>query len=534
MPEVLTYSIEILKALLVGKSEASAASIESRFHWRYFNEYFAHQDIDAKSIVVQDDYIDRDYLEDYASYYVRCFHHYKSHCCRLHFFNRDLSAEEVQQLIIDEPTTLTAEELQQAYIGFIVVRPLPMTVIGRTCLKTYGDDGGRRKYPITCRNSVSFFGIPLYVTSLGFQEQDTVAGACATSALWTILQGTGRTFQHAIPSPAGISNLADHQQRREARRAPSRGLNQQQAQNVIRAVDLEPLNVNVGDRFSFQSNVYAYLRGNIPLFLGLQVLSVPGPLGQHVDVEQAAPYGFHAVAITGLSIGPAPAGRGIEFSLRAAQVDKVYAHDDQVGPFAKMEIRDLVLRRDGNDDKTIVALTTSSKASKAGHVLVAVPDALIVPLYHKIRIPYSYVQGAVLSFDKAMKALLATLPLGFELDQFMWDISLVTGTEYLDYQRKRKDILGAHRLALATMSLPRFYWQASLYYQDRPAMTILFDATDLEQGDVVVHIIEENEHFCTAARVLARDATTKQRRELLPDWRIWKWLRSHESPQGPV
>src|SRR5205823_6150928 len=101
------------------------------------------------------------------------------------------------------------------------------------------------------------------------QEQDAVAGACATSALWTILQGTGKTFQHSIPSPAEISNLAERHLPREARRAPSRGLTDDQALTVIRSVDLEPLQLNVRDRFTFQSSTYAYLRGNIPLYLGI-------------------------------------------------------------------------------------------------------------------------------------------------------------------------------------------------------------------------------------------------------------------------
>lgn len=61
-------------------------------------------------------------------------------------------------------------------------------------------------------------------------------------------------------------------------------------------------------------------------------------------------------------------------------------------------------------------------------------------------------------------------------------------------------------------------------------MTILFDATDLEQGSVVVHIIEEEITFCTAARALAVDPTTKQTRELQPDWRIWNWLFNNPPP----
>ena len=127
-----------------------------------------------------------------------------------------------------------------------------------------------------------------------------------------------------------------------------------------------------------------------------------------------------------------------------------------------------------------------------------------------------------------MKLLLA--PMGFDPAKFDWDITLVTGSQYIDSQRQRQDISRGHRLALATKPLPRFYWQASLYYDNKPSMTILFDATDLEQGDVVVHVIEENTVFCTAARSLAVDPSIRQARELQPDWRIWNWLCNNPPP----
>lgn len=46
--------------------------------------YFDH--IGAKTIIVENDYIDRDFLEDYSGYYARCFHDYQRSCTRLHFF----------------------------------------------------------------------------------------------------------------------------------------------------------------------------------------------------------------------------------------------------------------------------------------------------------------------------------------------------------------------------------------------------------------------------------------------------------------
>jgi len=79
------------------------------------------------------------------------------------------------------------------------------TIIGRTCLKTYGDDGGRRHYSSTQLVTSHLFGIPLQINTLPFQEQDSVVAACATSALWTVFHGSGYLLQHTIPSPVEIT-----------------------------------------------------------------------------------------------------------------------------------------------------------------------------------------------------------------------------------------------------------------------------------------------------------------------------------------
>ncbi len=72
--------------------------------------------------------------------------------------------------------SLRQKDLQDGYLGFIVVKPLPRTIIGRTCLKTYDSKGGTRHFPIVRRYPVHLFGIPLRVETLAFQEQDQAVG----------------------------------------------------------------------------------------------------------------------------------------------------------------------------------------------------------------------------------------------------------------------------------------------------------------------------------------------------------------------
>jgi hypothetical protein len=63
-------------------------------------------------------------------------------------------------------------------LGFIVVKPLPSTVIGRTCLVTYARSEKNRVYPSTQVYDVHMFGIKFQVDSLPFQAgEEATKGA---------------------------------------------------------------------------------------------------------------------------------------------------------------------------------------------------------------------------------------------------------------------------------------------------------------------------------------------------------------------
>jgi len=203
--EVRQYSLDDLRHLLAAKAKTDLHTVDGKRHLVYFDEYFST--IGAKTIIVENDYIDRDYLDDFAGYYVRCFHEYEHRCTRLHFFSCSFDEHAFATLLAGEAVSLSPDQLQQAYLGFIVVKPLPRTFIGRTCLLTYPEEG-RRHFPITRTYEANLFGLRLSVESLAFQEQDNVAAACAPCALWSAFYGTGKQFQHPIPSPVAITRAA--------------------------------------------------------------------------------------------------------------------------------------------------------------------------------------------------------------------------------------------------------------------------------------------------------------------------------------
>lgn len=131
------------RRLLALDPNTSRACVDVKQHTRYFEDYL--KVLGAKTIVAERGYVDRDFLEDFAAYYVRCHEAYSRFCTRLHFFKRGFSASDFESVLsgVGSPAT-SAGDLADAYLGFIVVKPLPETIFGRTCLRTYEHEGRRQ------------------------------------------------------------------------------------------------------------------------------------------------------------------------------------------------------------------------------------------------------------------------------------------------------------------------------------------------------------------------------------------------------
>ncbi|MBR7522023.1 MULTISPECIES: hypothetical protein [Pseudomonas] len=476
---VLPYSIDNLIGCFVdGSPFTTRDRVAAKLHRVYFEEYFAA--LGARSIVVEEDYIDKDYLEDYAAYYDRCFQNYPRRTHRLHFFDVEIGTDGLRAAIEGGEGCEPEARLQQAYLGFVVVKPLPQSVVGRTCLRTYPDDSGRRHFPCLRTYDVNLFGMQLKVHSLAYQEQDTVVAACATSALWSCFQGTGKLFQHTTPPPVQITNWAGEHMPEEfgdvsARAFPNNGLTASQMAYAVRRVGLEPVVIGAARRDVLNGVAYAFLRGKIPSVLVYRLVQKEG--------DSFVNKGQHAVAITGFSLsdGPAIADPETGFQLRSTRIDKLYGHDDQVGPFARMQWCDPA--EDGSLHPCQFSMLETSRETD----IYADIDFLLLPLYHKIRIPYSLIHDAIMGLDIFMEGVRSTLY--SDVPRGEWDIFLTTANDYkmsvrTDYVKWKLD-----REEALYKSMPRFMWRVLLRVNNQVQLDILFDATGIAQHNLIVHLV---------------------------------------------
>jgi hypothetical protein len=465
--QVFDYSSKQLVDILSNVSEATESEISSKSHIEYFNRYFSYWK--AKTIVAEYEYIDKDYIEDYAAYYVRSFHEYKRLCCRLHFFDLEFKEENFKELLIGTSGILTPATAQFGYLGFMVVKPLPQTVIGKTCLKTYYPEG-HRYYPIIRDYSVNLFGIKLTVETLAYQEQDSIVAACASSAIWSAFQGTGVMFQHSIPSPVEITKAATIHFPYSNRHFPNKGLTPDQMAHAIRNVGLDPFLINCTSADSLTSNAYAYLKGGIPLIFGMGLHDVVGG-----KIKKTL--GKHAATITGYNLSDTPKKfDGTNFFLKSSRINKIYVHDDRVGPFARMDL-------DGKKADSLFSLSSSIHAN-----IRATPDLLILPLYHKIRIPFKTILNIIYLLDYYTKDTATNV--GVPVPEFEWNIYLSDVRSFKTSIFNTSPISVDHKYDILTTKMPRFIWRAICEIGNQSKIEFLFDATDIEQGKIFIRFVE--------------------------------------------
>jgi hypothetical protein len=479
--EVFPYDIDRLAILIAeGSHRRSPDEIRQKSHLQYFDSYLRHAD--ARTLIVERNYIDRDFLEDYAAYYVRCFPPYRKTCLRIHFFREVFTPRTVRAILSGKRSRL--EKFQSAYLGFLVVKPLPQTVFGRTCLTTYPEEVTRR-FPAAREFEAHLFGVRLaIIKTLPFQEQDSVVAACATSALWTLFQATAREFQHHLLTPIEITRAATHLLPTESRVIPNQGLSTHMMAHAIRSVSLEPFLIRVSESKVLHAAIYSYVHARIPLILGVDLVE------QITGIEYKR-MGKHALVIVGYNLGGVPTPLSLSgLVLRSSRMDKLYVHDDQIGPFARMALDGIKVNvelRPGQPAE-YDSLSTSWRAEHGSGNVRAIPDILLVPLYHKVRLTWDWTLKRVTELNEALvqwsNIIMELRLLGLE-----WDVYLTTVNEARADLLRSKSLEPSTKYRAVTLPMPRFIWRATALRDDQPVVDVLFDATDIDTSHGLAQVI---------------------------------------------
>ena len=475
----------------------------------YLERYIS--ELQAKSVLREPKYFDRDYLAEFASFYSVSSKGYPNICERLHFFSEKVSRRTLIAASGGSPRAL--KRLQGAYLGFIVKRPIPAAPLGRTVLKWYPDKFAETtpRVPASSRkNFVHIAGVELYVEGLAWQQQDSGVGACATVSLWSMLQSSAFDDHHAIPTTADITQAAHKRHSFGTRMFPSKGLNIIQVYEVINERDLVPL-ITEGDvkdtqgrtigfsKDRFASTCAAFIRSGYPVLIVGRLRTSDGGVG-------------HAICNVGFRSHIPSAGDSSTPDLAESNIEFLYVHDDNLGPNVRVRINvDTEFIQDDSkneamDPKPVVSLHPEGPPPRDGESPPSspidgsygkfVPTQLIVAANSDIRTDLDTLHRAALRHASNIGELLNHLAeshgiekLALAVSSRFFRISDYLGTELQDRlsgsSRESRKVLSDVRLRLTEnvnpMSLHIAVVRIGLYDSTILA-DILYDTTDSDRN----------------------------------------------------
>jgi len=223
-------------------------------------------------------------------------------------------------------------------------------------------------------------------------------------------------------------------------------------------VSLEPELIWARPEVPLVSAAYGYLQMGLPVILGIQIEG----------------RGLHALTLTGYSLKKTQVNQqevaSGESSIRMVglRIDEFYAHDDQIGPFARIKVKP-------SAQTYPVEFEGEWKDEQTGKILRLYPDFLLVPVYNKIRVTFIDV-ARYLALLKGLLSVMSLMP-----DEYEWDLRL-TMTNNLKSKIKEENFPPNDLERILLSQQPRFIWRATLRFYGKPFLELFTDATDMERS----------------------------------------------------
>ncbi len=274
------------------------------------------KDLKCKSVLLEPTYIDKDYLEDYNHYYIKGFNNKGFKTARLHFFSKEINHKSIDELLRKNKNKALIGQLNNNYLGFMIVKPLPKTFIGKTCLRPYDSlIESSDKKALLRKYKVDLFGIPLSVDSIAFQEQDMIVSAYSTTALWSALHASKHRDLATIPSCSEITINAINYIPGSKNSFPNSSLTNKQ---LLRAIDVEKFKhhlfkVDNSSAAEFHQLIEYHINSDIPIILR-------GTIYEIESEDKFVKKNDHAVTVLGY---------------KSSQTNALYIHNDRQGPFVR-------------------------------------------------------------------------------------------------------------------------------------------------------------------------------------------------------
>jgi hypothetical protein len=291
------------------------------------------KELGAKSVLIEEEYLDRDFSEAYSGFYSKLFKRHSKLCFRLLFFSEALAAAMSNEDPKVQATSL--EEIgKQGFLGQVILRPIHKAPIAQAVLRPPPSPIGLEthllvKSPIHVHST----GATFVVQAIPMTQQDQRVGACAQAAIWTCVRHFH--FRHSGPwvSMLGVNDAAMARAQWSVSSTIPNGsefLSLNEMVSALHAVGRKPLTYLAEKQNPPQWTnlrpadvINRYVDSGIPVIVGLQF----GRMG-------------HAIVATGQVFANQPQTMPLPAKpTRAEYCAAFLINDDQQGPNLRMPVQ---------------------------------------------------------------------------------------------------------------------------------------------------------------------------------------------------
>lgn len=213
----------------------------------------------------EESYVDRVYRDSYYFYFSGKHFSYNRFCKRVFLFARTLD-----ESFLD----LTAEELQNSFVGSIVICPIPGRAVGRTLLRPKYFLGNSSAYVRWATYSVIVSGKKISVHAFPYSMQDGETTACAEITILNLLDYFSCSYpEYHYLLPSDINRIA--QENGYERSLPTHGLKYEMVSKAFCESGFYPRLYSLGKMPTdkLRRILYYYIESGIPLALGVEIKS---------------------------------------------------------------------------------------------------------------------------------------------------------------------------------------------------------------------------------------------------------------------
>jgi len=412
--------------------------------------------IDDLWIYIEYPYVDKLYRSSYYMYYSSKHKSYNRNCFRLSFFNHQI----IDNDFFYEEGRI---RLQEAFLGFMVLRPTAPQLIGRNILSPLVFKNRDFECCLT-KDEVTIRGVKLTVHGFPHESQDGEFSTCAETSIWSLVE----YFSHKYPEYKTIllSDIAKTLNDDAIERVtPSQGLSPIQISWILKKFGFDPktyfaTEMNHGNNIddTLKKVLFTYIDSGIPVICGLRLLGRDS-IG-------------HAIVVIGRSV--------LDFEKVKEKVASLPVKYYNL--YDLMEECSIVTIDDNMPPYNIVSFAnpTMNYSTK----LPSMITSIVAPLYPKMNLEASQAMQVTDYFlNNTFQSLLSDVFHEDSLKQSaIYKLLLSSSRSFKSFVAKLENLENNLKSLIVSISMPKFVWivevsNLDLMEKDKINGFIIIDAT---------------------------------------------------------